>query len=165
MAQKAINGDESSFLELINNRKESIYRVAYTYTKNSEDALDIVHESIYKAFISIHKLKKPEFFYTWLMKIVINSSLEFLRSKKGIVLDYDINNSYSEEGYNIDEVLDVNVAISKLDKKHRTVIILKCFEDFTFKQVAEILKWSENTVKTYYYRAIKKLKIELKEEI
>ena len=57
-----MKGDSKSFEKLIIPKQESLYKIAYSYVHNQDDALDIVQEAIYKAFISISKLKQPEFF-------------------------------------------------------------------------------------------------------
>lgn len=80
--KRAINGDEKAFIELIEKQREKLYRVAYAYVKNEEDALDIVQETVYKAYISIDTLRKPKYFNTWLTKILINISLATLKKIK-----------------------------------------------------------------------------------
>ena len=59
---KACKSDNNAFSDLIQERKSDIYKIAYTYMKNREDALDIVNDVVYKAFISMKKLKNPEFY-------------------------------------------------------------------------------------------------------
>ncbi len=89
--KRAINGDEKAFIELIEKQREKLYRVAYAYVKNEEDALDIVQETVYKAYISIDTLRKPKYFNTWLTKILINISLATLKKNKNIIyLDEEI---------------------------------------------------------------------------
>jgi len=62
--------------------KDRYYRLAYSYVKNSDDALDIVQESIYKAFASLDSLKSPSYIKTWFYKIIVNTSIDFLRKKR-----------------------------------------------------------------------------------
>jgi RNA polymerase sigma-70 factor, ECF subfamily len=58
--------------------------MAYLYVKNESDAIDIVYETIYKAYISIKKLKETDYFSTWLMRILINTALDFFKKNKRI---------------------------------------------------------------------------------
>ncbi len=65
---KAIKGDEEAFELLIKEEGDKLYKTAFLYVRNKDDALDVVQEAVTKAFISIHQLKKPELFSAWLMK-------------------------------------------------------------------------------------------------
>lgn len=85
VVKKAIKGDKESFSMLIQERKEQIYKIAYSYVNNVDDALDIVQDVIYKALISIKDLKQPEYFNTWIIRITINYSINHLRKYKRIV--------------------------------------------------------------------------------
>lgn len=62
--------------------KENVYRLAYSYVKNKEDALDIVQDSIYKAMDNLELLKNPDAVKSWFYRIVVNTSLDFLRRNK-----------------------------------------------------------------------------------
>jgi len=78
--------------------KENYYRLAYSYVKNADDALDIVQESIYKAISSASSLKNPDYIKTWLYRIVVNTSLDFLRKqKKNIAFNEEILESHDFE--------------------------------------------------------------------
>lgn len=76
--------------------------------------------------------------------------------------DYLVDNEESTIN-NIDEVLDLNEALEKLDAKYKTVIILKYFEDMTLESISKMLKLPLSTIKTHLYRALEKLKMDLKE--
>ena len=76
LAQK---GDDNAFYELISESKSQLYKTAFAYVKNKEEALDIVSDTVYKAYISIKKLKQPSFFNTWLTRILINTSLDYIK--------------------------------------------------------------------------------------
>lgn len=80
--KQAKRGNEKAFQELIQDEKNKLFRMAYLYVKNEDDALDIVHDTIYKAFISIKKLKEPQYFSTWISRILINSALDFIKKKQ-----------------------------------------------------------------------------------
>ncbi|HEX3029713.1 MAG TPA: sigma-70 family RNA polymerase sigma factor, partial [Clostridia bacterium] len=79
---KACKGDKNAFSELIQERKNDIYRIAYTYVKNEEEALEILHDTVYKALISVKKLKNVECFNAWLSRIIVTCSMDFLKKKK-----------------------------------------------------------------------------------
>lgn len=143
---------------IIENRND-FYKVAYSYTKNEEDALDIVQESIYKALNSIDSLKEDNKIKSWFYKILIRTSIDFIRkNKKYIYIESMMEESECDEYKDI----DLDNALNKIPTKYKTIIILKYFEDFKIEEIAEMLGENVNTVKSRLYAALKKLKVEMK---
>ena len=161
--KRAINGDEKAFIELIDDKKESIYKIAYSYVKNEQEALDIVQETVYKAYISIDTLKKPKYFNTWLTKIAINISINTVNKNKRTVYLQEKVEGTTEES-NREEKLDVLNAIEKLDEKHKKVIVLKYFNDLTVKEISQVLEIPLGTAKTYLNRGLCSLRALMGEE-
>ncbi|PBF40941.1 sigma-70 family RNA polymerase sigma factor [Clostridioides difficile] len=62
--------------------KDSFYRIAYSYTKNEEDALDVVQESMYKALYSVENIKEVNYIKTWFYKILVRTSIDFIRKNR-----------------------------------------------------------------------------------
>src|SRR4051812_8366946 len=85
MVKKAIRGNKKAFEQIIKQYYERIYRTAYLYVHNEEDALDVVQEATYQACTSIHSLKHPEYFMTWLTKIIIRCASQILKKRTNIV--------------------------------------------------------------------------------
>lgn len=142
--------------------KDSIYRLAYSYVRNVENALDIVQESIYKAFSSINSLKKSEFIKTWFYKIVVNTSIDFIRKRKKEILVDDEFILYNDLGHSdVYGDIDLQKALSKLPQDYRTIITLRYFEDLKIKEIAMVLDLNENTVKTKLYKGLDKLKVDI----
>ncbi len=156
---------EERFLSLINNSHDKLYRIAYSYVKNKDAAVEIVQEAVYKGYISYHKVRKLEYENTWLTKIVINTAIDFIRKNKKIVsLDKDtIENLADSKIDYIDEKLTVEHALKNLNEKQRAVIILKYFEDMKLEEIAEVLNAPISTIKSILYRTLNKMKIDLKE--
>jgi len=163
----AIKGDEKAFEYLMDINKESLYRTAFAYVKNEHDALDILQETVYKAYISIDKLKEPKYFKTWLTRILINNAINFINKTKKVVCITDnmINKSTYYESNVIDEKIDMLNSIEKLEENYRKIIILKYFQDLTITEIAEVLDWPKGTVKTYLNKALNKLRLFMNEEI
>lgn len=162
---KAIDGNDDAFYILIQDRKAMLYKTAFAYVKNKQDAQDIVSDTVYKAYISIKKIKNPEFFNTWLTRILINCALDFIKKRKKVIYMDEIH-PISKESTSVDpaQSIDMYHAIDKLEEKYKTVIILKYFQDLTLKEISEILKIPIGTVKTHLHQALKCMRIELKEE-
>lgn len=158
IVKKAIKGNEKAFEVLVKEESEKLYRIAFLYVKNKEDALDVVQETVYKAFISIKQLKNPEFFSTWLTRILINTAFNLLKKHERNNHEDLVNDIADEKQKDIADKLDVMEAISLLNENYRTAIILFYYQDLPIHAIAETMEKPESTIKTYLRRA----KIELK---
>lgn len=138
----------------------SLYRLAYTYVKNESDAMDIVQESAYKAIKNACTLKNETFIKTWLWRIVINTSLDFLRQKQHEVFAEDFKEQGKEDVYLDFDTID---ALNVLNDKERAVIVLRFFEDKKLQEIANVLEENLSTTKSILYRGLKKLKVKLTE--
>ncbi|MGE8205537.1 RNA polymerase sigma factor [Heyndrickxia sp. NPDC080065] len=148
------------FVTCVTEHKEDFYRLAYSYVKNQEDALDIVQESIKKALISIESIKDPHSIKSWFYKIVVRTSIDFLRSqKKHLYMDNQTIDFLSHGKEEVYEDIDLHKALDQLPIQYKTVIILRFFEDLKIEDIAEIVDENINTVKTRLYRGLKLLRI------
>ena len=138
----------------------SLYRLAFTYVKNESDAMDIVQETAYKAILNAASIQKEAFIKTWLWRIVINTSLEFLRAKQREVCD-EFLPEYGKEDVYLD--FDTIAALDVLNEKERAVVVLRYFEGRKLQEIADVLEENLNTTKSLLYRSLKKLRVELTE--
>jgi RNA polymerase sigma-70 factor, ECF subfamily len=163
LAQK---GDDNAFYELMSQRKNQLYKTAFTYVKSREDALDIVSDTVYKAYISVGSLKNPEFFNTWLTRILINTSIDFIKKNSKVVTYEETSASDNKKaGHSEEEIIDLKLSIDKLDLKYKTIVILKCFQDMILMEISEVLQCPLGTVKTNLHKALEQLRVDLKEEL
>ena len=143
--------------------KEKLYRIAFSYTKNKEDALDIVQESVLKALKSVNTLKNPQYIKTWYYKILTRTAIDYIRkNSKYIPLDTE----YSAETvgkYDDYEDIDLKRALDLLTYDQRVIITLRFFEDMKIKDIAEITGENINTIKTRLYKALEVLRINIEE--
>lgn len=164
LVNESKKGSDQAFEDLINIYKEYLYKMAFIYTKNEHDALDIYQETVYKAYLNIGKLKDSSYFKTWITRILINNvnmkNRHVNRFKDVEVEDYIGEIEYSS----IEEKIDLYDAIDVLEEKYKTPIILQYFHDLTISQISKIMDCNENTVKSYIRRGKKKLYDLLKEE-
>lgn len=158
LVRKAIKGNKNALEDLLILHGDQLYRTAYLYVGNREDALDVVQETAYKALLAVGQLKNEKFFLTWLTKILIHCSYDVLKKKKSeIPLEKMIDLSMSKKE-NKDECLDLVEAISQLKNQYRSAIILFYFHDLPINEVAKTMNVPENTVKTYLRRGKDQLK-------
>ena len=146
-------------IEYIKDNQEKLYRIAFSYSKNEEAALDIVQEAITKSLKNINKLSEESYIKTWFYRILINESLQYIRKNKRI-LTYELEAIENKVDCNVDfaEGLDVYKYVQDLNEKLKTVIILRFFEDMKISEIAKITKTNESTVKSRLYKGLKELK-------
>lgn len=137
------------------------YRLAYSYVKDEDDAMDVVQESVYKAIKECSTLKKEKYFSTWMYRIVVNASLDFIRKSKRELPSLVEYEEYYRDPYMDFDVMD---SLNKLDNSEKSIIILRFFEDEKLETIAEILDLNISTVKSRLYRSLKKLRIDLESE-
>ena len=153
---------EKQLEEYVVENKEKHYRIAYSYVKNADDALDVVQESIFKALVSLNTLKNPGFMKTWFYRILVNCSLDCIRKqKKTIALENEVLYSYIDEVNDTYTDIDLHKALDGLPDSYRSIIILRFFEDLKIEEIAEILNENINTVKTRLYKSLEKLRIKM----
>lgn len=161
--KRAIKGDTAAFEELLFLEEKMLYYKALSYVGNKEDALDAIQEAACKAFLSIGKLKNPEYFSTWLFRILIHECYNLLRKRKQII-------PYEEDELlkKLDKKQDIEIesfhlseALSTLNTSYQTSIILFYYHDLSIKDISEVMEKPVGTVKTYLRRAKRKLKSEL----
>lgn len=166
LVKKAIKGNREAFEDLINMYFDRLYKEAYLRCKHEEDAKEIVQETIYKAYRNIKSLKEPKYFKTWLSKILINVSNDYMRKNGMIELEHD-ENDYVKKVHNDDQIeikMDLYNAMDELEDKYKDVIILRYIEDLKIEDISEILERPVNTIKTHIRKAIKDMKNLLKED-
>jgi len=157
-----------NYFKLVNyikSNQDKFYRVAYSYTKSKEDALDIVQESVYKGLKSVHTLKKDKYMATWFYRILINTSITYYKKASVIQLTPHIDEEGYVSPYQSADYVDLYTAIDELSAEDRGIIILRYFEDQKIKDIAQIMDINENTLKTRLYKILRQLKEELACEV
>lgn len=138
----------------------SLYRLAYSYVKNPDDAMDIVQESAYKAILRAEDMKNIETIKSWLCRIVVNTALDSLRVRRRETGLENLPDTGKEDAY---EDADLLQALDGLDERERTVVTLRYFEDMKLSDIVNVTGENLSTVKSLLYRSLKKLKIKLAE--
>ena len=154
---------EKELKKYIVDNKESLYRFAYGYVKNQDDALDIVQDYICKSLTKIDTLKDIGNIKPWIYKIISNCAIDYIRKNKKYVInnDLDLDDSISYDTY---ENIDLQKALDELPEKYKTIVILRYFEDMKISEIAQVLDENTNTIKTRLYKALDKLKLKLRDD-
>ena len=152
--------------EVILEKYNQYYRLAYSYVHNEDDASDIVQNGAYKALKSSHTLKQPEHAQTWVYRIMLNECFNYLKQPKFLSYEKLEEENELDLGSEKDHYGDIDLqnALDVLSQKDKAIIILKYFEEKTLEEIADILEENVNTIKSRLYRSIKKLRKILSEE-
>lgn len=148
--------------KLLIEQYERFYRLAYSYVHNEADALDIVQESACKAITQCKNLKDTEKLLPWLCRIVVNTSLDLLRSQVKEQPAEELPETATEDKY---EEFDLKEALNRLEPENRTIVILRYFEDMKIEDIALVVDENVNTVKARLYRSLKKLRVHLDDTV
>lgn len=163
LVEQAKSGDREAFEKLIMLLEKDLYRIAKLRLNNKEDIFDAVQETIIIAFQSIHKLRQPKYFKTWLIKILINQSNSIYKQKKRkkIISFEEIKETDEMNTSNIEIIedkIDFNFICKDLKHEDKMIIVLYYKEKFTDKEIGKILNLKESTVATKRTRAKQKIK-------
>lgn len=146
----------------IESNQERFYRIAYTYVKNREDALDIVHNAIVKALQSYGTLRNPAYAHTWFYRILVNESVSFLRKNRRTLSLEALSMPPSEDGLSgREESIDQYAAVDKLPPDAKTLVILRFFEEMKLTDIAAITSTNLNTLKSRLRRVLAQLKVDM----
>jgi len=142
-----------------------MYNICLRITGNKQDAEDVLQDAFFQAYVNINKLRSIDSFGSWIKKIVINQCLKFLRSR---VLFIDIDSVNQEfEDLPEDDIQEypmeqINKFIRELPDGCRIVFNLYLLENYSHKEIGEMLNISESTSKSQYQRARQLLQKKLK---
>ena len=147
--KRAKKGDSESFYKLLEPIKDKLYRSAYVYVENEHDALDCIHEAVIKAIQSLDKLKEPQYFNTWIMKILINTCKDYIKKNSKVIATDIQQNQHKEEIYE---------ALSKLTEREKDLIIMRYMDDMSLKDIASKANKPLGTIKSSISRTLKKMR-------
>lgn len=177
---KAQRGDQSAFEQLIYNYDKSVLSIAMKFVRDSDDAKDIYQEVFIRVYRSLKKFEFRSEFSTWLFRITTNVCLTHKSRKKEqfvvpLQAELDEDNdkfkkvelisdekSPEEETMNADLQYFIGNAVESLSERQRITFVLKHYEGYKIREIAEMLNCKEGTVKKYLFDAVKNLRKKLK---
>ena len=163
LVKKAQRGNPRAFGELVRQQQESLYRMAYSVTRNEDDALDAVQEGILRAYKSLKSLREPKFFATWLTRITVNAARDLVKQRRPAE-DVDELELPAPEGLSPEERMDLQAAVEHLPEAERELVQLRYFDGLTNREIARQMDLPEGTVASRLHRALGRMRVELKEE-
>lgn len=159
LVKKAQQQDAEAFIQLMEMHKESMYKIAHSYLKRDADIADAMQETILDCFEKIQTLKDPNYFKTWLIRILINNCNDIIRKESKVCL------LEHYEGLEIEAVAEdlteFRELLNSIDEKYRTILILYYVEGYKIREIAGLLDMNESTVNSRLRRSRMMLKKEL----
>ena len=160
--------EKNSFVKLIEENKIRFYKTAKMILKNDDDVYDALQEALISMYQHYEQLKEKEYFATWATRIVINKCYDLLRKNKNNTISIDeINENtiqlseydkYSFDNYGINE------AINSLSDNLKLITILYYYNDYSIKEISQIISIPEGTVKSRLSKAREILKQKIRKE-
>src|ERR1700722_267987 len=180
LVQRARNGDLSAYDELVKRYQERIYATIYHMTSNHEDANDLAQDAFIKAYQALKSFKGGSSFYTWVYRIAVNKTINFLKQRKNRVHislnDLDFNAEHDPDlvaltsdktprrDANLAELQEkLNEAMQKLSDFHRLVVTLHDVQGLSHEEIAKIMDCNIGTVRSRLFYARQQLQAYLAE--
>ncbi len=158
------DGIRTKLENFIIENQNAFYRLAFTYVKNKEAALDVVSEAVVNALRSCETLRESSYIKTWFYRILVNTAINYIRKDSKYVLTEDILQfETAQSGVENDSTdsIDLYNAILSLPPEYKTVVELRFFQDMKFSDIALVTGDKESTVKSRLAAAIKRLQNKL----
>ena len=152
--------EREEFAARVQKIREQLYRTAYGYLGNAHDSLEAVDEAVYQGFRARGKIRQPEFFTTWMTRILIRVCYRELRRR---TRQQEV--PVEEQGAEDYDGLPLREAIERLPEELRQVIVLRYFTGLTQAETAQALEIPQGTVATRQRRALALLRVELEEDV
>lgn len=137
-----------------------MFHLAFSVLRREQDCADAVQEAVFKAYAGRDTLKKQAYFKTWIMRILLNECYSLLRRQKRLVPmeEQMLEGQVQLDDYVREDYLDLYKAIDALKEKDRICVLLYYIEDYSVRQIAQIMRMPEGTVKSRLRRARIQLK-------
>ena len=165
--EQVLAGKINAFSSIVDRHKDKAFNLAFRICGNREEAEEIAQDSFLKAYRSLNTFKMKSTFATWLYRIVYNTSISYVRTKKKGVLsledfpadatDFIGNNITEEESDNEYRSTLVNFALQKINEDERALISLFYYEDMSVEEIADVTGISKSNIKVKLFRARQKM--------
>lgn len=171
---KTIKGDLGAYDELVRRHQERIYATLYNMTSNHDDANDLTQETFIKAFQALKSFKGGSSFYTWIYRIGVNKTINFLKQRKNrqamSLNDLDFNAEHDPDlvalisdktprrDAGLSELQEkLNAAMQKLSEDHRMVVTLHDVQGLSHEEIAQVMNCNIGTVRSRLFYARQQL--------
>ena len=148
---------DQQYCEAAEAMKQRLFRTAFLYLGSESAAVDAVDEAVYKGLLACKKLRQPEYFSTWLTRILLNVCAQEHRRRKRETAVEELPET-AQEAF---DALPLKDAVARLPRELKDVILLRYFTGLTLEETAQTLNIPRTTVSTRQKRALTLLRVEL----
>jgi RNA polymerase sigma-70 factor, ECF subfamily len=168
LIEETLGGALSSYDILMERYQNLIYKIAFSFGKNKENAMDISQNIFLKAYQKLNTLRGQSSFKAWLSRIAYNEGINWTRKNKQAIMFESIepvNEPESHYPSTEDELLageyrhELMQSLFVLNTKYRLAVVLRYYQNMSIKEIAGIMRCSEGVVKNMLYRSLQRLKI------
>ncbi len=154
---RCLAGDRAAFEGLVDKYQKAVYNLALRMVQRPEDAEDVAQAAFVKAYEKLRTYKPEYRFFSWLYRIAVNESLDFLEERKRFTALEDAGDVASDEGVDPGDSerasAQLEAALQELKPDYRAVVVLKHLEGLAYDEIARILQISEKKVKSRLFSA------------
>ncbi|MGB2908041.1 MAG: sigma-70 family RNA polymerase sigma factor [Candidatus Aminicenantaceae bacterium] len=170
LVEKAQAGNQDAFGALVEKYRIKMFNLAYSLTRNRETADDLAQEVFIKAYMALPNFKFQSAFSTWIYRIAVNASKDFLRketrvrkiplddSPPGTLMQEDTTGQIDEAREQATRKKMVHTALESLPEKYQVILTLRDIQGFPYNEISQMLNISPGTVDSRLHRARKMLK-------
>jgi RNA polymerase sigma-70 factor, ECF subfamily len=182
LVNRARHGELEAYDQLVRRYQERIYATVYHMTANHEDANDLAQEAFIKAFHALKTFKGGSSFYTWIYRIAVNKTINFLKQRKHkpqmSLDDLDFNAEHDPDlvalisdktprrDIGLTELQEkLNAALQRLSEPHRLVVTLHDVQGLSHEEIAKIMGCNIGTVRSRLFYARQQLQAYLSDDV
>jgi RNA polymerase sigma-70 factor (ECF subfamily) len=167
LVEACLRGDRHAFDELVDRYEGPLFSAAYRITGSVEDAMDATQNAFVAAYEKLHTFDPSYRFFSWIYRIAVNQSLNLVgrrRDQAPFDEDAPAAEPNPSEVFESTEIRgQIKKALVELEPNHRTMIVLKHLEGFSYREIGELLGIPEKTVKSRLFTARQRLRVILTE--
>jgi len=168
LLEKIKSGDREAFVTITRLYQRKVFVLAYSFFRNKEDALDIVQETFLRVYQKIDMFKKGRNFQNWLLQITKNLCIDYYRKRQNKkhhlnegtdISELNIRDPHASETHKSSDLNRIlSICINRLSEKQRMVFVLKQYNQFEYREIAQILNVATGTVKSLHFKATQNLR-------
>lgn len=162
LVKECLRGDRSAFESLVDRYQKVIFNVVLRIVGDTEDAQDIAQSVFLKVYENLRSFNPRYKFFSWIYRIAVNESINNLHAKR---LTVDLDENVAADTKPVDESFHDDQMVQRLERalmrvkiEHRAVLVLRHFQDLSYREIADVLKIPEKTVKSRLFSARQDLK-------
>lgn len=169
LVEEVKTGNRLSFSELVKRHQKGLLRMSLRFVKDLDTAEDVVQESFIKAYEKLHSFEGRASFKSWLFQIAVNNARNRIRDTRKNMMDIEnvqlAVGAEAESGMVHGAIAGMlQEEVDKLPDRQRTALVLRVYEDLSFKEIAEIMECPYDTAKANYRHALMKLRERFEEQ-